>query len=74
MWGYPVHVLDTMLQQRCKLLKWQLQSNQRIFFEFSPNDSSDVPMILNPDNGHISSQFHVIFDDSFSTVISLSSE
>ena len=38
---------------------------------YSPNHSSDVPLILNPATGHISPQFHVVFDDSFSTVMSL---
>ena len=30
-----------------------------------------MPLVLNPRTGHISPQFHVVFDDSFSTVASL---
>ena len=35
---------------------------------FSQSHSSDVPIILNLRTGHISPQFHVVFDDTFSTV------
>ena len=41
------------------------------FFGFNPNHSSDIPLILYTDTGHISPQFHVIFDDSFRTVLSI---
>ena len=40
--------------------------------EFSPTHRSEVPLVLNPATRHISPQFHVVFDDSFSTVSSLS--
>ena len=31
----------------------------------------NVPLVLNPSTGHISPQYHVVFDDTFSTVPSL---
>ena len=45
-----------------------------MFVGFSSVHSSDVPLILNIRNGHISPQFRVVFDDDFSTVPSLSSD
>ena len=36
--------------------------------------SSDVPLALNLQTGHISPQFHVVFDDDFSTVSSLGTD
>jgi hypothetical protein len=42
-----------------------------MFMGLSPKHSSDVPRILNLTSGHISPQFHVVFDDSFSTVESI---
>ena len=39
------------------------------FFGFSSNHSSDIPLILKTDTGHIPPQFHVIFDDYFSIVL-----
>ncbi len=38
---------------------------------FSDLHSSQVPLVLNIATGHISPQFHVIFDDKFETVDSL---
>ena len=70
-WGYHVYVLDPTLQQGHKVPKWTPRSYSRIFVGFSPNCSSDVPLFLNPDTGHISPQFYVTFDDSFVTFISL---
>ena len=74
MWGCPVYILDTTIQQGCQLPKLQPQSCCRIFVGFSSNNSSDVPLILNPGTGYISPKFHVIFDDSFSTVLSIYTE
>jgi hypothetical protein len=42
-----------------------------LFLGFSYLHSSRVPFILNVETGHISPQFHVIFDDNFETVNSL---
>ena len=73
-WGCPVYVLDPTLQKGSKLPKWQPRSRRGIFVGFSPAHSSDVPLILNTQTGHISPQFHVVFDDNFSTVNSLTSD
>ena len=34
----------------------------------SPTHVGSVAMVLNPKNLHVSPQYHVIFDDNFSTV------
>ena len=47
-------------QQGHKLPKCQPRSHHRIFFGFSPNHSSYVPLILNPATGRISPQLHAI--------------
>ena len=38
---------------------------------FSPRHSTDVPLILNLQTGSISPQYHVVFDDIFTTVESI---
>ena len=70
MWGFPVYVLDPTLQQGHKLPKWQPRSRRRIFVGFSPNHSIDVHIIINPDTGHTYPQLHMIFENTFSTVLS----
>eukprot|EP00804_Cyclotella_cryptica_P004978 CCRYP_014091-RA/>CCRYP_014091-RA protein AED:0.33 eAED:0.35 QI:0/0/0/1/0/0/4/0/696 len=69
--GCPVYVFDPRLQDEDP--KMGQPSRQGIFIGFSPNHSSLVPLVLNPRTQHISPQFHVIFDDVFSTVPSLTS-
>ncbi|KAL7484019.1 hypothetical protein ACHAW6_009661 [Cyclotella cf. meneghiniana] len=72
--GCPVYVLDPRLQDGKKIPKWDSRARQGIFVGFSPHHSTSVPLILNPRTQHISPQFHVIFDDAFSTVPSLTNE
>ena len=73
-WGCPTYVLDPTLQQGKKLPRWQPRSRQGMFLGLSPKHSSDVPLILNLNTGSISPQFHVVFDDLFSTVMSIGIE
>ena len=70
-WGCPVFVLDPTLQQGKKLPRWEPRARQGIFVGFSRVHSSDVPLVLNTKTGNISPQYHVVFDDTFSTVESL---
>jgi Integrase core domain. len=70
-WGCPVYVLDPTLQQGKKLPRWQPRSRRGVFLGYSPHHSSDVPLVLNLQTGSISPQYHVVFDDSFSSVESI---
>ena len=70
-WGAPVYVLDPVLQAGKKLPRWQPRSRRGMFVGFSNVHSSDVPLILNLRTGHVSPQYHVVFDDDFSTVCSI---
>ena len=72
-WGCPVFVLDPKLQQGKKLPRWEPRARQGIFIGFSRVHSSDVPLVLNMQTGSISPQYHVVFDDNFSTVASVGS-
>ena len=68
MWRSPVNVLDPVLATGKKSPRWQPRSHKGIFIGFSPVRSSDVPSVLNLRTGHISPQYHVVFDDTFSTI------
>lgn len=70
-WGCPIFVLDAKLQQGQKLPRWQQRSRRGVFLGLSSSHASDVPLILNLQTGSISSQYHVVFDDSFSTILSM---
>jgi hypothetical protein len=69
--GCPVYVLDPALQDGKKIPKWDSRARQGIFVGFSHEHSSLVPLIFNPRTQRLSPQYHVIFDDAFSTVPSL---
>jgi hypothetical protein len=69
--GCPVYVLDPALQDGKKIPKWNSHARQGIFVGFSSEHSSLVPLVFNPCTQHVSPQYHVIFDDGFSTVPSL---
>jgi hypothetical protein len=69
--GCPVYVLDPKLQDGKSIPKWNSRSRQGMFVGFSRDHSSLVPLVLNLQTGHVSPQFHVIFDDHFHTVPSL---
>ncbi|KAG7373658.1 reverse transcriptase RNA-dependent DNA polymerase [Nitzschia inconspicua] len=67
-WGCPVYVLDPTLQDGKKLPKWSPRSRRGMFLGVSPSHSSSVGRILNLRTGHVSPQYHVVYDELFSTV------
>jgi len=71
-WGCPVYVLDPKLQQGQRLPCWELRARPGIFLGLSRYHNSEVPLVLNLKTGSITTQFHVVFDDLFMTVRSIS--
>jgi len=69
-WGAPTYVLDPKLQDGHKVPKFDPRSRRGVNLGWSPKHASSVPLVLNLDSGHVSPQFHVVFDDWFSTVSS----
>jgi Reverse transcriptase (RNA-dependent DNA polymerase)/GAG-pre-integrase domain/Zinc knuckle len=67
-WGCPVYVLDKRIADGIKIRKWAPRSNRYIYMGVSDKHSSTVPLVLNPESGVISPQFHVVVDEWFATV------
>lgn len=65
--GCPVFVLDSNLQDNNKIPRWNPHARQGLFLGFISHHSSSVAWVLNLQTGHISPQYHVVFDDSFTT-------
>ena len=68
--GCPVYVLDSKLQggkggQR----KWAERARVGVYLGHTPTHSSTVSYVLNVVTGHVSAQFHLVFDDHFDTVM-----
>jgi hypothetical protein len=69
--GCPVYVLDASLQNGKKIPTWNPRACLSLFLGFSNLHPFQVLLVLSVATGHISPQFHVIFDDKFETVHSL---
>ncbi|MGH9726402.1 MAG: hypothetical protein ACRD41_15170, partial [Candidatus Acidiferrales bacterium] len=67
-WGCPAYVLDPTLQDGKKLPKWQPRSRKGMFMGVSPDHASTIGDILNLQTKSITPQFHVVYDDDFTTV------
>ena len=67
--GCLCYVLDHRLQSGLgQIPKWEPRSWMGIYVGRSPSHASNVGLILNPRTGHVSPQFHVVYDDDFTTV------
>jgi hypothetical protein len=69
-WGCPLYTLDKRIADGNKLPRWQTRSERQVHMGFSKRHASTVPLGLNSATGSITSQYHVVFDDWFSTVSS----
>lgn len=69
-WGCPVFVLEAFLQYRKKLPNWNKRARMGQFLGFLKSHSSTVALVRNFHTGHVSPEYHVVFDDKFETVFS----
>ena len=67
-WGCPVYVLDKKISDGNKLPRWKPRSHRCIYVGHSKNHAITAPLVLNPETGSITPQFHVVFDDWFATI------
>ena len=67
--GSPAYVLDPKLHNAGGFIpKFSPRSRRGVFLGISAKHSSTIPLILNLDTLAITSQYHVVFDDEFTTV------
>ena len=67
--GCLCFVLDSRLQSELSTCtKWESRSRLGIYAGHSPAHAGTVALVLNPRTGHILPQFHIVFDDLFTTV------
>lgn len=69
-WGCPAYVLDPTLQDGKKLPRWSPKSKLGQFLGRSREHADAVGRIRNLSTGAISSQFHVVYDNFFTTTLS----
>jgi hypothetical protein len=67
--GCPAYVLDPKAQSgSIGPPKWDPHAYLGIYVGHSPVHAGNVALILNVKTGHVSPQYHVVFDDDFKTV------
>ena len=66
--GCPVYCLQNKLQASQSLNKWLPRARLGIYLGFSPTHARSVALVLNPQTGLVSPQYHVKFDDLWETV------
>ena len=66
--GCPTYLLHDKLQQQNHLDRWAPRAHLGINLGFSPTHARTVNLILNPQTGLCSPQYHCQFDDLFTTV------
>ena len=65
--GCPVYVLENAAADGMTP-KWNPRARVGIYLGHSPCHAGSVALVLNPRTLHVSPQYHVVFDDTFSTV------
>jgi hypothetical protein len=67
--GSPCFVLDSRLQSGIGgAPKWEPRSHLGIYIGHSPCHPGSVALVLNPRTGHVSLQYHMVFDDQLTMV------
>ena len=66
----PIYVLDRRLQNAGGPgpPKWEPRSRIGVYLGHSPFHAGSVALVWNPTTGRVSPQYHVVFDDDFTTV------
>ena len=67
-WGCPAYVLEKRIADGLKIPRWEPRSHRSIYMGVSQKHASSVALLLNPDTGAITPQFHVVFDNWFATI------
>jgi hypothetical protein len=67
----PCYVLDSRLHNAGSIgpPKWELRSNIRAYLRHSLFHAGSIALVYNPSTGHVSPQYHVVFDDDFTMVL-----
>eukprot|EP00957_Ditylum_brightwellii_P144229 10989028-Ditylum_brightwellii.AAC.1 len=75
-WGCPVMVLDAKLQTGTGTgpPKWEPRARAGVYLDHIPIHAGNVALVLNLQTGHVSPQYHIVFDNEFTTVPYLDSD
>jgi hypothetical protein len=66
----PCYIMDSRLHNVGSIgpPKWEPRSNIHVYLGHSPFHAGSVALVYNPSTGHVSPQYHVVFDNDFTMV------
>jgi len=67
-WGCPAYVLEPKIYEGKKLPKWDPKAKRGQFLGMSNRHASTIGLIRNLQTEAISAQYHVVYDEHFTTV------
>jgi hypothetical protein len=67
--GCPVYVLNKKLQDGDNFSKWRARSWQGVYIGHSNCHASNVPLVYNPRTTYVTPQYHLVFNESFTSII-----
>jgi hypothetical protein len=67
-WGCPVYVLDKRIQDGTHIGRWIERARQCVYVGHSLDHAGNVYLVWDPQTKHISPQYHLVFDENFTTV------
>jgi len=67
-WGCPVYVLEPKIYEGKKLPKWDPKAKRGQFLGMSKRHASTIGLICNLRTEAVSPQYHVVYDEHFTTV------
>ena len=65
---YPVYTLHRKNHSSSGSPRWEPKSAVGIYCGHSPEHAGDVALVMNLQTGHVTPQFHVVFDDGWTAV------
>jgi hypothetical protein len=67
--GCPVYVLQKKLQDGDNFAKWKARSWQGVYVRHYTCHPSSIPLIYNYTTTHVTPQYHIVFNEGFSSII-----
>ena len=67
-WGCPVYVADEAIQDGTNIARWKERARQCVYVGQSTRHANTVYMVWDPVTTHVSPQYHLVFDEKFTTV------
>ena len=67
--GLHCFILNSKLFENKLIQKWKPKPKQGVYLGILPHHAGSIALVLNVKTGYISPQFHIVFDENFTTTL-----